>query len=259
MAARSRAQEKAQALRQQLRLGHGYVDVFDALRQLEIEVYRHPFPGDGLEGAFTVRSGVPFVFVNSQGALTRQRLTAAHELGHHELGPRLDGTEVLEGPASANGDHGEWEAFRFARHLLMDEQGVRQLCADIRDEEERVAAVASEFVVSPAVAAIHLAELRLIKPSTKERLKEGFDTGGFTPGAFLRRYGYRMKELSDPTVELDPGHQRRAVSAFVDGALSLTALAEALQLSEEEARQMLRESGLELDEDEVPGELVTSA
>ena len=250
MRRRSGAQEKAQALRQRLVLGTGYVDIFAVLRELNFEVYRRPFHGDGLEGSLQVRDGVPFIFVNSSGAVTRQRLTAAHELGHYELGAHEEGTEVLEGPGW-NNDAEEWEVFRFARHFLMDEQGTRQLVSAMTDEEQRIAAVAHRFVVSPSVAAIHLAELVLIKRSTKERVKQGFDNGSLKPSAFLARYGYAMNDLSDPAVELDPGHVQRSVRAYADGLMSLDALSEVLMMTPAEARAMLLESGIEPHTDEV--------
>lgn len=244
----SSAAEKAQALRQRLGLGTGYVDVFDVLRRLEIEVYRRPVPHDGLDGSLIIRDGVAFIFVNSAGAITRQRLTAAHELGHYELGERHDGTEVLEGFGSVNDDREEWDAFRFARHFLMDEQGVRQLVATLSEEEERVAAVAHRFVVSPTVAAIHLAELKVIKPATKTRLKNGFDSGSLRPAAFLARYGFYMDDMSNPVTTLDAGHIQRSVQAYKDGILSLVALAEVLVLSPDEARALLIEAGIPVDD-----------
>lgn len=253
-----RARERAQALRQRLGLGDGYIDVFDVLRALEIEVYRRPFPGDGLEGALTVRSGVAFIFVNSHGALTRQRLSAAHELGHYELEPRDEGTEVLEDVSGMNGLE-EAEIFRFARHFLMDERGVRVAVSSIADEEARVAAIASIYVVSPRVVAIHLAELGLIRPGTKTRLLEGFDTGELRPGAFLSGHGYRMKELSDPALELDSGHVQRSLGRYQDGSLSLAALSEVLMRTADEARQVVIEAGAELHREDAPEALATHA
>jgi Zn-dependent peptidase ImmA (M78 family) len=244
----SSAAEKAQALRQRLGLGTGYVDVFDVLRRLEIEVYRRPVPHDALEGSLIIRDGVAFIFVNSAGAITRQRLTAAHELGHYELGERHDGTEVLEGVGAVNDDREEWEAFRFARHFLMDEQGVRQLVANLTEEEERVAAVAHRFVVSPTVAAVHLAELKVIKRATKTRLKDGFDSGSLRPSAFLSRYGFYVDDMSNPVTTLDAGHIQRSVQAYADGILSLVALAEVLVLSPDEARELLVEAGIPVDD-----------
>ncbi len=256
MQARSRAQEKAQALRQQLQLGDGYVDVFDVLRRIGIEVYRAPVEGDGLEGSLIIAAGSAFMFVNSTGALTRQRLTAAHELGHYELGGRHDGTEIVEDYAGVVDEHEEWDAFRFARHFLMDEAGVRQLTSSIEDEEARVAAVAHAFVVSPSVAAIHLQELNVIRRATKDRLKQAFDAGVLKPSAFLLRHGYAMEDLSSPVRSLDPGHVARSFEAYAHGELGLVALSELLQEDEERTLAIIAEAGLavpdEPDEDPAP-------
>jgi Zn-dependent peptidase ImmA (M78 family) len=251
MPASSTAREKAQALRQRLGLGDGYVDIFDVLRQLGFEVYRRRFD-DGLEGALTIRDGVPFVFVNSQGSLTRQRLTAAHELGHYELGEQAEGTEILEETISGTGN-AEWDVFRFARHLLMDEVGVRRLLADISDEEQMVAAVARTFVVSPVVSAIHLREIGMISAATKTRLKAQFDDGSLKPSAFLGRFGYGMGEMNQTVTELAPSHIQRSLDAYSKGILSPLSLAEVLQQSEEDTRAIVREAGLEALAEEASG------
>lgn len=240
-----RAQERAEQLRHELGLGSGYADVFDVLRQRGIEVYRRPLQGAGLEGSLTIREGVAFVFVNSAGSLTRQRMTAAHELGHFELGQRHNGTEILEGQPSIEDESEEWDAYRFARYFLMDDQGVRQLCADIADEEERVAAVSHRFVVSPKAVALHLAELGLIKTTTKRRLVQSFDDG-LRPSAFLFKFGYHMADLSDAVLTLDPAHVSRALQAFAAGDISLAALAETLQLSDDQAAAVAIDAGLNL-------------
>jgi Zn-dependent peptidase ImmA (M78 family) len=238
-----RAQERAEQLRHELGLGSGFVDVFDVLRQRGIEVYRRPLQGAGLEGSLTIRDGVAFVFVNSAGSLTRQRMTAAHELGHFELGQRHNGTEILEGRPSLEDESEEWDAYRFARFFLMDEQGVRQLCADITEEDERVAAVAHRFVVSPKAVVLHLAELGLIKPATKRRLVQSFDEG-LRPSAFLYRYGFHMADLSETVEALDPGHISRALQAFAAGEISFPALADTLQLAPDKAEAVAIDAGL---------------
>ncbi len=245
MLGRPRAQEKAQSLRQHLQLGDGYVDIFDVLRRLGIEVYRAPVKGDAVEGTLVIRDGVAFIFVNSAGSLTRQRLTAAHELAHHELGERHNGTEIVENYEAVTDDREEWDAYRFARHFLIDEGGVRRVVADITDEEQRVAAVAHAFVVSPSVAAIHLAEIHVIRRATKDRLKAGFDDGTLKPSAFLARYGYAMDDMSSPVTTLDPGHVARALKAYADGEIALVALAEVLRQDVEATRAMVVEAGLE--------------
>ncbi len=263
MPGNSRAKEKAEAIRHQLSLGDAYVDVFDVMRRLGIEVYRKPFD-EGLEGSLTVRDGVSFVFVNSLGSLTRQRLTAAHELGHYVLEEHREGTEILEASTSGGDGAGEWEVFRFARYFLMDEGGVGRLVAGIGDDRHKVAAVAHAFVTSAVVTAIHLRELGLISAAAKKQLKDEFDSGALKPAAFLARYGFSMGDMGQQVVELAPSHIKRALGMYAARKLSIAALAEVLQMTDQEARNYVVEAGIATYEEVDPidsaaeGELVGS-
>jgi hypothetical protein len=191
--------------------------------------------------------------VNSCHALNRQRLTAAHELGHYLLGTRHEGSGVFESNTEGmGGEEGEREAFSFARHFLMDEQGLRGLVASIADERERVAASAGTYVVSVNVAAIHLAELGLIRPATKRALLEDLRSKQITPSGFLRTHGYRLPWTpEEPEPVLDPQHVGRALQAYRNGWLTLIALADSLQLEIRAAVDLLTETGIPLDEDDV--------
>lgn len=251
MPARWAEVEKAQALRQEHGLGDGYVDVFDVLRRMDIEVYRRPIGNSALEGSLIIRDGLAVVFVNSAGSLTRQRLTAAHELGHYLLGQRHDGLEILENETAINDDREEPAAFRFARHFLMDAHGVTRLVSDIDDPEERVAAVAHAYVVSPTAVAIHLGELGLISRAVKDRLKQGLDPGGgLKPSAFLARYGFRMDDLYDSATELDAGHTARAMTAYERGQITLAAFAESVMApTMDDAIALLEDAGIALREE----------
>lgn len=248
MARLPRVAEQASALRHDLGLGTGYVDVFEVLRRLGVEMYQAPFPEDSLEGAHEVRNGQAFFFVNSSRANTRQRLTAAHELGHHRLGQ----TSIYEATPQAGPDDpaSEWDAYRFARYFLMDPGGVKDVVEPLGDPEERVAAVASRFVVSPEVAAIHLAELGHIGSATKTRLLEVFRRGLVKPSGFLARYGYRIARTEQDRVELDPQHVARSLDAYAQGWLTLAALADTLIVGRDEARRLVEEAGLEVREGE---------
>ncbi len=256
MQRRPKAADLAAALRHELGLGHGYLDIFEVLRRLGIEVYRAPFDDDSLEGAHEIRNGQPYIIVNSSRSITRQRSTAAHELGHNRLGH----DKVYEASIEPSGDDGEeWDAYRFGRYFLMDPTGVEALVEPIDDEDERVAAVASQYVVSPQLAAIHLAELHLIKPKTKADLLEGSRTNALRPAAFLRRYGYRMAETEQDATEVDPGHAGRAMNAYSSGLMTLEALADTLLVTPDDAAEQVRAAGLtppaDVDEDGAePGE-----
>ena len=80
----------------------GRVDVFEAAVRLEVPLLFRPL--EGLLGAF-LNDPIPGVLVTTRRPLSVQRLTAAHELGHQQLGhkPSLDDESIL-GPTFANSD-----------------------------------------------------------------------------------------------------------------------------------------------------------
>ncbi|MFV2063921.1 MAG: ImmA/IrrE family metallo-endopeptidase [Chloroflexota bacterium] len=248
----STPRDAAAAIRHRLRLGSGYVDVFEVLRLLGIELYQAPFPQDSLEGAHLVRDGVAFIFVNTSRSLTRQRFTAAHELGHHVLEKAGDGSAVYESDVTKPGrDPLEQNAFRFARFFLIDPDGVGVLVGGIRDPMQQVAATASHYVVSPEAAAVHLADLGIVSISAKRELSKALAARELTPSGLLSRYGYRMAWTpQDPEPELDPRHVGRALGAYRREWMSLAALSDALGLSEGQAGDLLVEAGLKLREQE---------
>src|SRR4051794_14313051 len=91
----------ARVAREELGLGLDQ-PVHDILRVVE-ETERIPVAvlslGDGVAGAYLVRKGQPFIFLNGNQPVTRQRFTLAHELGHHRLGHGavVDGVNEVEG------------------------------------------------------------------------------------------------------------------------------------------------------------------
>jgi Zn-dependent peptidase ImmA (M78 family) len=245
----------AARIRQDRNLGGGYVDVFAVIRELGIEVYLAPFVKevDGLEGAHMVKGGRAFVFVNNERAITRQRLTAAHELGHHMLDNPTDGSAVFESDASIYGDEQvEQDAYRFARCFLMDPAGVRQLVSGIEDERERVAAVAATCVVSPEVAAIHLHDLGLISIKTKLQLAADLGDGTVRPKKLLTQYGYKWTDTPRfPSAELDARFMGKVVSAYEQEWITLKSAADLLGMTQDEARDYLaNELGMAVEDPE---------
>lgn len=252
MRVKSRGQEAAEALRHQLDLGHGPVDVFDAIRRLGFELYRGPFRHDQEEGALRQEQGVRFVFVNSAPAITRSRFTAAHELGHAMLEPFEDGAQLVESDVeSRNGNNDEREANRFAAHFLMDEVGVRELVGGIADEVQRVATTASVFAVSPKTAAIHLCDLALITRAAKDDLCTQLDQGKVKPKALLARFELEMAPTVavPPEARVDPGHIARAIEVYAEGGFTLVGLADAIGLTPDESIRLLTEAGVEVREE----------
>jgi Zn-dependent peptidase ImmA (M78 family) len=243
MSGSSRAQDAAEALRHRLGLGNGRVDVFEVIGRLGIEIYRRRFE-DAFDGAFMRRGGHAFIFVNTDNWPTRQRLTAAHELGHALLS-RGDTEAVFEN-VEGEGDSEELEAYTFARYLLMDERGVNELVGPIPEDRRRVALVAVEFDVSPPVAAIHLSNLRLISVRLKNDLLEQLRQGSLKAGDLLREVGGELAspQRIDSLDYNDPGHIERSLDAYQRRVMTLDGLADALTLSLPQVRRLLKSRGV---------------
>ena len=74
----------ALALRQRLDLGDAPINIWDLIRDVGVLV-RHDFGADFGDGMYIRKDGRSLIIVNSERRPARQRFTAAHELGHHEL------------------------------------------------------------------------------------------------------------------------------------------------------------------------------
>jgi Zn-dependent peptidase ImmA (M78 family) len=105
------------------------------------------------------------IWVNRDQARTRQRFTLAHELGHHLLRHADTFHLDLGGDLAPNATGGhpnyDWRAERaaneFAASLLMPASMVRRAAATATD----VAALASQFKVSPAAMGFRLTALNI--------------------------------------------------------------------------------------------------
>ena len=247
MAARGQGREAARLLRSELGVGTGYVDIYQVIREVGIELYTRPFR-DALDGAYKREQGRDFIFVNTAfPAPLRHRFTAAHELGHARLRSVGEGGGVFEDvPEQDAGDGEEQEANRFAAHFLMDERGAKELCATISGEELRVAATVRRFVVSAPSAAIQLSELSLLSPEFKDDLLRRFREEHDTTRSLLRRHSLVLPQFADfgEQPRLDPGFEQRVLDAYETRWLRLDAVADLLQVSRDRARQILDNNGL---------------
>ena len=75
----------ALALRQRLDLGDAPLNIWNLIRDLGVIVWRHEFGPSAGDGMYIRKGGRSLIIVNSERRASRQRFTAAHELGHHEL------------------------------------------------------------------------------------------------------------------------------------------------------------------------------
>lgn len=154
----------------------------DILRVLEDEGGLHVFivtlPEDGVDGAYQLNRGEPFVLINQRKPPVRKRFTLAHEFGHHKLGhgAQMDSKIDLRDRSQT-----EIEANRFAGAFLMPRPAIDDWFARHEDPEfslETLVRLAVFFNVSAYVARYRLqAVKRLRSPTVMKRLDEALRAG----------------------------------------------------------------------------------
>ena len=229
----------AYALRQQLGLGNGFVDPFVVLRERGAVVVRHAVSDDGnIDGSYRLVDDQAFVFINSSRPAVRQRFTAAHELGHHELDAPASRVDIVDVDVfGVTGLHQDMN--HFAGAFLIDSMGARKLRAAGLTGDALVAATMAEFVVSLKAAAIELKYLHLITPQQCNDLISRREADDFRVGDFVAQFGLTMPADPGQIEELDPSYMAMVKSRYEHGALNLTAVAAAVRMSEPDAQEWL--------------------
>lgn len=140
----------------------------DILRSLErtteLQVFVRPLGDDGIAGAYWVSDDTPFVIVNADQPVSRQRFTLAHEFGHHRLG---HGNQVDETLLPGGDSPMEVEANAFAAAFLMPAAAIAKAVASLgssRVDFEGLITLATLFGVSAKAMRIRLETLGQLKP-----------------------------------------------------------------------------------------------
>lgn len=155
----------------------------------------------------------PLIFVNGADAKSAQMFTLAHELAHLWLGQSaLTDTGIPNSPTSQV----ERWCDRAAAEFLVPEQELRALWRAVRSASARFSIIASQFKVSPIVAARRAKDLGLIDPNeffafyeayVRQERRKKESAGG---GDFYRNQNNRVGEV----------FARNVMLAALDGRLS---------------------------------------
>lgn len=142
-----------------------FVDVFEIIKQKGINLSKINFEDD-ISGVLDLRnSEEPYIFINENHSLNRQRFSAAHELGHFllhvESGLHMDKQSFYRNTLSHEGTSLiEIEANRFAAELLMPR---RMLKRDLREyidlidtDKDPVKELAKKYKVSTTAMSIKI-------------------------------------------------------------------------------------------------------
>lgn len=141
-------------------------DLARVAARLGIEVYEREFVEE-IDGVYVRLPGAPPVIAVNSSYLkppARRRFTLAHEIGHHLLarGSGPDARFCVFDTPSTKRTLIERACDRFAAHLLMPEQLVRQYYAELsHNPRQRVAILAERFGVSTWALRRRLRELAM--------------------------------------------------------------------------------------------------
>jgi hypothetical protein len=230
-----RARGRALALRQELGLGHGAVDPVAVLRQRGVEVIR--VPAEGIDGLYHREGGVSVVLINSGMPAIRQRMTAAHELGHDVLdGEGTDSFEVVDvNVFSATGRDKLMTYFGGA--FLVDPFGVKELRAAGYEGADLIAQTVARFLVSVQSAGVKMGEIGQLDCDL-------VTADGVTTKNFMHQHGVPFHLPQPDPMPVDPERRRRVAAAFRAGLLEVDAAASYLHMSREETEFWLQNEGV---------------
>lgn len=213
---------------------------------------------DGVAGAYMVRRGQPFVFLNGTEWITRQRLTLAHELGHHRMHRQavVDSMGDVEGRSK---DPVEQQAFAFAGEFLAPEQALRNWLAAREDpviDIALLARLAAGFGLSAPAMLVRLVEAGILpRPTQRRELKRQIDRGqhraaektlGISPVEDALAQIQRNGELPRLPATL----RDNALVAYAAGLIDLDRLAHVLRRDRSTVEQVVARLGLQPSEPE---------
>ena len=239
-------EDAALALRHRLHLGDGPVNVWDAIRRLDIALALEDFGADGGDGRYINKAGRALIVVNSgQPRVARQRFTAAHELGHHEL-HRHDRANVViaDDDIFAGKDPVERAANSFAATFLAPKAGLEAALHGKRLTQitpEDVVTLMGQFGLSYEATVNQLNSAGLIsRPHRKALLDEAAGNIDW----MLQDAGIDEAKIFPVREPLPAEYVERVAKLWSNHVISDVRFAEMLRLSADEARAYRQHHGI---------------
>ena len=165
----------ARALRFELGLGYAPIDIYDVIAQRGVALAFRDLGED--DGRYVFHAGQGLIIVNSTcGQASRQRFTAAHELGHHELHRFSEDDETPTYLVDRNiyetgGDRREVEANAFAAAILLPTEALKaEFPTRGKVEIEQVTEIMRRYGVSLKTAVFRLHNSSRITARTRDLL-----------------------------------------------------------------------------------------
>jgi Zn-dependent peptidase ImmA (M78 family) len=246
---RLQGERASRALRHELGLGIAPVDIWEVLRRRGVYVAVHDFGETGGDGLYMWRgseaAGVPLVVINSAKRPSRQRFTAAHELGHHEM-HRFEAADVLiaDEEVGTDGDEREVAANAFAAYLLAPTE-------DIRDSVKSFGGTATpatlvglmrRYGLSYQAVAYRLRNAGLINKATLDSL---LAEGEGQIQRLMKSQGFAEDSIFPAPSGVPDLLARGAMALFKNRVITESRLAELLSMTPEQALAAVRDAGMD--------------
>ncbi len=166
----------ARAQRHRLGLGVEPINIWEQIERSGVPLSRHGFGKTGADGLYFRQGDVPVIVVNADKEPSRQRWTAAHELGHHVMhaGDRGDFL-ITDRDVLLNQDATEKEANGFAAYLLAPTEAVLDAWTQFADGHPSPIAVVrsmSRFGISYQAMLWRLLNAGAIDEQTRATLEQ---------------------------------------------------------------------------------------
>jgi Zn-dependent peptidase ImmA (M78 family) len=246
-------QRFARALRQELDYGIGPINIWEVLRQRGILVARHDFGSDGGDGLYvwtdTEEGALALVVLNTARRASRQRFTAAHELGHHEMHQPERGEPDLvivdEDVFGTRSDPREEAASAFAAYLLAPSEAIARDLIGL-DPQRIVPSTVVELMrtygLSYDAMVNRMNNAGVINAAQRDRLKKQAEGN---VDKLVAQAGFDEESLFPPPPALPSVLAHKAMLLYHHGVISVGRLAELLQTSAGEALAAAQKAGLD--------------
>jgi Zn-dependent peptidase ImmA (M78 family) len=198
------------------------------------------FGSSGGDGVYLWNGKRGLIVVNAAKLPLRQRFTAAHELGHHEMHrPAKQQLILADEDVEAAPTKREREANAFAANLLAPDRALRQeLVGRAPDSIEPIDVVqlSRRYGLSYSALLYRLLHSGCIRPRDKERLQQAIDTREVA--ALMKAIGFDAEKVFPPGPALPDYYVLAVVHLHERGALSDERLGELLRRPASEAVEL---------------------
>lgn len=234
---RTQGENAALALRHRLHEADGPVNIWDVIRRRGISLALHDFGPEGGDGRYFHKDGKALILVNSAVTpVARQRWTAAHELGHHELHRHTSQTTVIrDDDVFGSKEPAEQAADAFAGNFLAPQAGLETALGEKRQghiKAEDVVSLMGAFGLSYAATVNRLASYRLITQPHRTKLLA--DSEGRVM-SMLDEAGIDEAKLFPSKQPLSPEYMVHVAKMWEHGFISDVRFEEMLRMTSEQA------------------------